>query len=496
METGERRALRLAKAASEARGAAAVLMQGVLLEKTEMERQLRAFYTEEGKPELVGGASQDVSRYGGDGETPARLNAFLRSAFSGGDLTNTLGVAEDGGMTMEPVAPADANGVKLLSQVVKVFVESQQYGRALEHAVRARAMLGALEKAMQGMSTGYIKQAATAAALGTVAVGVCMQLNGFLDEALDCATAALKNEALLADEKSAVGEEGGVEEGGVALSMKALALLAGVYLEKSDLYKSIEHANRALRVIEVSNASAAVDDRPLTPTDALSEVRSEVLGHLASAYFQLKEYPKALEFYQQELRVEVTLFGAGHVKTAGALGMIGVAYEELGQAKRGLECNRRALEIQTATLGAKCEEVALSCTHIARSHHNRGEYSEAVKFYQQAVDAYTHVFGGDHPTTAKAKEGLADATDRMAVKREVKTVELVLGEKLGVRIDNERYVTKVIPQGQLEQKGIELHDRINSIGGIDCREMTDKQVSMTIKGLKAKGDAVCTVVFN
>ena len=66
------------------------------------------------------------------------------------------------------------------------------------------------------------------------------------------------------------------------------------------------------------------------------------------------------------------------------------------------------LNIEVITLGEIHPDVAISYGNIGEVWKNRGEYHEALKFYNQCLEIQTNHFGRDHHDVATTKNKIEE----------------------------------------------------------------------------------------
>jgi len=105
------------------------------------------------------------------------------------------------------------------------------------------------------------------------------------------------------------------------------------------------------------------------------------LGKLGTAYADLGETSRAIQFYEQYLAIAHEL---GHRRDEGvALGNLGTAYVVLGETRRAIHFYEQALLIDREIGDHRGEGADLGNLGIA--YENLGETSRAIQFYQQAL---------------------------------------------------------------------------------------------------------------
>ncbi|MDW5550956.1 tetratricopeptide repeat protein [Methanosarcina sp.] len=178
--------------------------------------------------------------------------------------------------------------------------------------------------------------------------------------------------------------------------------------KKEDLQPSIEahyHAceaeeyDLAAKIILHSNLHVYLDIwgdyttlitlyRQLLPSDPLNdefllskEMKSFVFGDLGLTFMQLGYVRKAIEYYEQALKISREI---GDRRGEGAdLGNLGLAYSDLGEPRKAIEYYEQALKISREIGDRRGEGADLGNLGSAYSH--LGEPRKAIEYYEQAL---------------------------------------------------------------------------------------------------------------
>jgi len=144
------------------------------------------------------------------------------------------------------------------------------------------------------------------------------------------------------------------------------------YAKQNDYHKALEFHLRALEL------RPEKDDR---------DGRATSLGNIASCYANLGDKQKALEYYTQSL----ALTRAGQDKRGIAITLknIGIFYRDAGQTDKALEAFNEALTLATAIGEQSGQAIVLS--EMARLEFDRGNFAEAHKLIERAIDTVESV---------------------------------------------------------------------------------------------------------
>jgi tetratricopeptide (TPR) repeat protein len=109
------------------------------------------------------------------------------------------------------------------------------------------------------------------------------------------------------------------------------------------------------------------------------DAEGTALGNLGTAYADLGETRRAIEFYQQHLQIARE---TGDRKGEGrALGYLGTAYADLGETRRAIEFYEQRLVIARETDDRRGEGSALG--NLGTAYADLGETRRAIEFYEQ-----------------------------------------------------------------------------------------------------------------
>jgi len=115
------------------------------------------------------------------------------------------------------------------------------------------------------------------------------------------------------------------------------------------------------------------------------------LCNLGSAYADLGEMRRAIEYYEQALKIAREVEGRGGEGTA--LGNLGIAYAALGEVRRAIEYHEQALKIHREIGDRRGEGAVLG--NLGLAYADLGEVPRAMEYYEQALKIAREV--GDRP---------------------------------------------------------------------------------------------------
>ena len=79
---------------------------------------------------------------------------------------------------------------------------------------------------------------------------------------------------------------------------------------------------------------------------------------------------------------------------------IGNIYYSQGDYVKALEMYQQSLKIRLAIFGENHPDVATSYNNIGFVYYSQGDYVQALEMYQQSLKIYLTIFGESHPAVA------------------------------------------------------------------------------------------------
>ena len=145
-----------------------------------------------------------------------------------------------------------------------------------------------------------------------------------------------------------------------------LSNLGSAYSDLGDAKKAIDYYEQALKI------DLEIGDR---------RGEGNHLGNLGSAYSDLGDAKKAIDYYEQALKIDLEI---GDRRGEGNhLGNLGIAYSDLGDAKKAIDYYEQALKIDLEIGDRRGEGNHLGNLGIAYS--DLGDAKKAIDYYEQAL---------------------------------------------------------------------------------------------------------------
>ncbi len=154
--------------------------------------------------------------------------------------------------------------------------------------------------------------------------------------------------------------------------------LADIYLSTSP-EKAHKYANKALKLAKKLSYKQGL---------------ATSLYHIGRIYYYWSEYEKAIEYYQQSLKIYEELANSpdsaeatsGKKGIAISLGNIGVVYTHLSNYKKSIEYYKKSLKIDEEL--NNIQGIAYSLNNIGTVYSIQKNYEEALEYYQRSIEIY------------------------------------------------------------------------------------------------------------
>ncbi len=157
---------------------------------------------------------------------------------------------------------------------------------------------------------------------------------------------------------------------------KSLHFLGMFYGNKAENKRSLDYSLGALDLWKQQELTATDQNKNL-----ILQSKSRTLGHIAINYMDMGNYPRALDYYFEALKISEATRDS--VMIATTLGNIGIVYTEQGYTEKALDYYFKALKVDEE-LDNK-SGISINLGNIGTVYSDAGEYAKALGFYLRAL---------------------------------------------------------------------------------------------------------------
>lgn len=176
---------------------------------------------------------------------------------------------------------------------------------------------------------------------------------------------------------------------------KILNNIGNTYKKLWKYRRAVEYFERAMVVIEKSN---------IKPSEKFSELQY-IYYNLAIVYYHIKDYSKAVEYYNESLSIKNTYKLKGIDKVYFNLAR---SYVELNQFKKAEYYFIQAVKLREELYGKDYHRLAPLYMFYGDFLRKQGNYHNAYNYLNKAKTVYEHTYGKRHPYTANSCVYLGD----------------------------------------------------------------------------------------
>jgi tetratricopeptide (TPR) repeat protein len=109
--------------------------------------------------------------------------------------------------------------------------------------------------------------------------------------------------------------------------------------------------------------------------------------------------------YERALRIEKDALGQ-HPATADTMSSMGASYSKKGQNKKAIELFEQALRIYERTVGRMHRNAAYAISCMSTAYYHLGDLVKAEELGKEALVIREKTLGPDHKETKKARDEL------------------------------------------------------------------------------------------
>ncbi|CAF5032415.1 unnamed protein product, partial [Rotaria sp. Silwood1] len=134
--------------------------------------------------------------------------------------------------------------------------------------------------------------------------------------------------------------------------------------------------------------------------------RAEYNYQLGWVYNNMREYSKALLYYEKSLDIDKKILSPNDPSLAWSYINIGSVYYSMGEYSKALSSYERSLEIRKIALPPNHPDLASSYEGIGLVYYSMGEYSKALTSYERSLEIRKIALPPNHPDLAASDVGI------------------------------------------------------------------------------------------
>ncbi|CUA68424.1 Nephrocystin-3 [Mus musculus] [Rhizoctonia solani] len=138
----------------------------------------------------------------------------------------------------------------------------------------------------------------------------------------------------------------------------------------------------------IQESNALLGDIMTDPTNLQQNPR--LLGHIAQSFYTRRDYARAEQIDNLNLKLLEKSFGENNPVTLGAMSNLASTYAGLGRFHEAEKLDQRALEIQKVVLGTQHPETLQTMENLTSTYASLGKISEAERLGLEVLSAYKH----------------------------------------------------------------------------------------------------------
>lgn len=163
------------------------------------------------------------------------------------------------------------------------------------------------------------------------------------------------------------------------------AWIAYVYQHQHKYTQSLEYHHRSLHIFKTQLAKAFVAHK----YNQISLRISTSLNNIASIYFNLHDFEKALVYYEEALAIRLSKLDHDHIDIAMLYNNIASVFEAQEKYFDALVDYKMALRIYSKNCGNKHPRVAMVIVNLGNVYQMQGRYELSLQLYEKALQIYT-----------------------------------------------------------------------------------------------------------
>lgn len=221
---------------------------------------------------------------------------------------------------------------------------------------------------------------------------------------------------------------------------------------------SPEGADPTSPVPSVESQASAEDMALLDVEKNLQAIHDMGVEHLRH-----REYPEALEVFEEILRGQLTRYGEEHYRVGTALHNIGVVHMKQGDYEEAAHVSLEAVRIRRLSLPADHPDIAVSMAQLGVALLECRKFKKAISHFREALRIRRKCYGPKHLKVAKLLNNIGCALYEL---NELEVAKLAFEEALGIQ----RSTLREVPTQDLEEPPnqilLSIASTLSNIGSI------------------------------
>ena len=209
----------------------------------------------------------------------------------------------------------------------------------------------------------------------------------------------------------------------------------------------------------VTSPSSAEDSALLLDV----EKNLQAIHDMGIEHLKHREYPEALEVFEEILRGQLTRYGEEHYRVGTALHNIGVVHMKQGDYEEAAHVSLEAVRIRRMTLPADHPDVAVSMAQLGVALLECRKFKRAISHFREALRIRRKCYGPKHLKVAKLLNNIGCALYEL---NELAVAKVAFEEALGIQ----RSTLREIPTQDLEEPPnqilLSIASTLSNIGSI------------------------------
>lgn len=165
-----------------------------------------------------------------------------------------------------------------------------------------------------------------------------------------------------------------------------------IYLSLNNYSKALKYYEKALK-IWLKILKGKPDNKFYSYNSTEKRNLAACYNNIGIIYKSQCDSQKALEFFEQSLRIRLELFGYDHPEVAESYNNIGTVYQEQGNFGKALSNFNESLRIRLKFSKENHPEIARTYYNIGTIYSFQGECHQALRYHEKALGIRLHVYG-------------------------------------------------------------------------------------------------------